>query len=127
MSPKTSSFARGRDAEERAAEYLERLGYRIIGRNVRVGRLGEIDLVAYDGEVLVFIEVKARSSKRFGLPEDALTLRKQRRLLEVARAYLSLSGLEGIVCRFDVIALELGAQPPAIRLYRNAFGSEEAL
>ncbi len=124
---KTSPSARGRAAEARAAEYLEERGYRIIGRNVRIGRLGELDLVAYDGEVLVFVEVKARTSARFGLPEEALTPRKRRQILRVAQAYRAIAGLEEGPCRFDVIALDLGTQPPTIRLYQDAFRSEEAL
>lgn len=93
---------------------------------MRIGRLGELDLIAYDGDVLVFIEVKARSSARFGLPEEALTPRKRRQILRLAQAYRALAGLEYSPCRFDVVALDVGTQPPTVRLYRDAFGSEEA-
>ncbi|MCS6965531.1 MAG: YraN family protein [Candidatus Kapabacteria bacterium] len=116
----------GRNAETFAAEYLQALGYKIVARNVYVGRWGEIDLVAYDGNMLVFVEVKARSSYRFGLPEEGVTPRKQRLLLRAARAYLSFQGLGDIPCRFDVVAIDMGVSPPRVRLYQNAFGSEEA-
>ncbi|MEN3027252.1 MAG: YraN family protein, partial [Chlorobiota bacterium] len=102
-------------------------GYKIVARNVYVGRWGEIDLVAYDGEVLVFVEVKARSSLRFGLPEEALTPRKQHQLVQAARAYRQQHALAEVPCRFDVIAIELWRTPPRLRHYRDAFGSEEAL
>lgn len=118
---------RGQQAEALAAHYLEQRGYRLVARNVHIGRLGEIDLIAYDGEVLVFVEVKARSSVRWGLPEEALTPRKRRFLMRAARAYLVLNGIEHTPCRFDVVAIDLWTHPPQIRLYQNAFGSEEAL
>lgn len=120
------SSHRGRAAEHLAAQYVEAMGYRIVDRNVRIGRFGELDLVAYDGETLVFIEVKARSSARFGMPEESITARKRRLLLRAAQLYMSVHGVADIPCRFDVVAIDLGRTPPEIRLYRNAFGSEEA-
>ncbi len=120
-------FRQGQAAERLAAQYLEGLGYRIVACNVRVGRCGELDLIAYEGETLVFVEVKARSSARFGLPEESLTGRKRRRLYRAAQMYLHQQGIVDVPCRFDVVAIDLGATPPEIRLYRNAFGSEEAL
>jgi|LJSS01.1.fsa_nt_gb putative endonuclease len=117
---------RGIEAETIAAEYLERLGFRVVARNVHAGRLGEIDLIAYEGEVLVFVEVKARSSHRFGTPEEAVTPRKRRFLVRAAQVYRAAHGLDEVPCRFDVVAIDLSVSPPVIRHYRDAFGSEEA-
>src|SRR3989304_3764889 len=72
--------------EQRAADYLQKRGYEILARNVR-GEYGEIDLLARQGEGLVFVEVKARSTTRFGQPEEAITARKQQHLLDCALDY----------------------------------------
>jgi putative endonuclease len=77
----------GRTGERLAAEALLSKGYSILERNFRC-RQGEIDLVAEDEQDIIFVEVKARRGISFGLPEDALTLRKRRKLLEVASYYL---------------------------------------
>jgi putative endonuclease len=107
----------GRDSEAEAARHLQRAGYRIVARNYRTS-FGEIDLVAYDGAVLAFIEVKARRSERFGTPQAAITADKQRRLTRVALAYLAgirperHAGATGRVdppsCRFDLVIIERG-------------------
>lgn len=78
----------GRDSEAEAARHLQRAGYRIVARNYRTP-FGEIDLVAYDGAVLAFVEVKARRSERFGTPQAAVTADKRRRLTRVALSYLA--------------------------------------
>lgn len=104
----------GKRAEQQAARYLKRLGYRILKRNHRTRR-GELDLVARDGDCLVFVEVKARNSGAFGPPEEALTPTKQRRLWRAAQEYLQAHPWAGPV-RFDVVALKSGR----IALYRNA-------
>ncbi len=109
----------GRRAEAAARDFLRRQGYRIIAERYR-WRGGEIDLVAREGNTLVFIEVKSRSSHSHGLPEEAVTLQKQRKLILTAKRYLSEypSDLE---MRFDVVALSDGR----LRLYRDAFGLDE--
>jgi len=81
---------------------LVRLGYRIIERNCR-SRWGELDLVAYDGDTLVFVEVKARRSLEFGEPAYAVDRRKQSRLIRLAERYLSRRRLGEPTCRFDVV------------------------
>lgn len=118
---KRSSSNIGTDSEELAAVYLIGKGYRIIKRNFRFGRNGEIDIVALDGDTLVFIEVKARSSVSFGLPEMAVTPSKQRTLRMVARGYCYVHATIGQECRFDVIAIDLYRRPPEIRHIVNAF------
>ena len=94
----------GRFGEDAAAEYLRCRGFEILARNVRTA-LGEIDLVALDGEVVVFVEVKARRGAG-GL--EAVDARKQRRLSRLALAFLARAGWLGRAARFDVIAVERG-------------------
>jgi putative endonuclease len=97
----------GRQAERIAALFLEMGGYRIVARNVRCGPL-EIDLVAARGEALVFVEVRARSSRAHGAPEESVRRRKRELLTHAAERFLGGSGLPpGMRPRFDVIAVEL--------------------
>lgn len=94
----------GRWGETQAARYLERKGYVILARNVRTP-YGEIDLVAQDGGMIVFVEVKTRRSNRFGWPEEAVTHAKQEHLLAAAEDYLSAHPELDGDWRFDVIAI----------------------
>jgi putative endonuclease len=92
-----------RAGEEIAARYLERHGWRIVGRNVRCGRTGEIDIVAERGGVLAFVEVKTRRTDRFGSPGEAVTWRKQHRIRALARDYLMRERPSASAIRFDVV------------------------
>ena len=115
--------AQGRRAEEFAAEYLRRSGYRIVGRNVRA-RFGEIDLVAQDGPVFCFVEIKARRGLAFGFPEEAVTAVKRWRLRRLAAWYLqSKPQHAGSPVRFDVVSVLLGedGRPARMRLIKGAF------
>jgi putative endonuclease len=115
---------RGRIGERAAVALLCRSGYRIVGQNVRVGRV-ELDIVALDGTVLVFVEVKARWSDRFGAPEDAITPAKRRNLLRAALGYLQDRDLEGQQWRVDVLALRLrGTTILHWDLFRDALEEE---
>lgn len=99
----------GDSAERVAALYLERQGYRILARNVRT-RAGEIDLVAQDGAELVFVEVKARRGTWHGTPEEAVTPRKQLKLVALGEAFIAQQPeLARRPWRIDVVALELDA------------------
>jgi len=92
-------------------------------RGFRFGR-GEIDIIAYDGPVLVFIEVKSRTEPGHGLPEEAVTPGKRRQLRRIAIGYLAKHAeLFDVPCRFDVVAVEFGdgGHPPLLRHFRNAF------
>ena len=101
----------------KAASFLKTQGYQILERNYRCKK-GEIDLIAREGQYLVFVEVKYRSTNESGLPEEAVDLRKQRQISRVAAWYLTEKGLDIYTpCRFDVVAIE-GEE---IRLYRDAF------
>ncbi|QJA05633.1 YraN family protein [Thermosulfurimonas marina] len=110
----TDPKAFGRLAEDLSARYLRLKGYRLRERNWRC-RYGEIDLVAEKGDLLVFVEVKARKGKEKGRPEEALTPQKQEKLLTLARHYLSLyKGSAGRV-RFDLLAWDLSGPRPQLR------------
>jgi putative endonuclease len=112
----------GNEGERRAAKYLRGLGYRILARQSS-GRIGEIDLIALEGETIVFVEVKTRRSQAAGHPVEAVTPAKQRKLTNVALAYLKRHGLLERRARFDVVTIiwPSGARHPEITHYRNAF------
>ena len=94
----------GKEGERLAAEYLAEHGYRIITRNYRYHR-NEIDIIAQHNQTLSFVEVKTRSSADKGHPSESVTMKKQKEIIKVARAYLAFSGQEDADCRFDVIAV----------------------
>lgn len=108
----------GPEGEARVAGFLEARGWKVLERNWRC-RFGEMDLVAEDGRTLVFIEVKARSSRRRGPPEEAVDAAKQARLSRIAGEYLAAHGALERTTRFDVVALEDGA----LRHHKAAFAA----
>jgi putative endonuclease len=110
-----------KEGEEHAAKHVASLGYRIIKRNFSLGRVGEIDIVAYDGDELVFIEVRTRTDHSYGPPEASIDPRKQAQLKRVARGYYYVNGIQEQVCRFDAIAVELVGKKVEIRHHKNAF------
>jgi putative endonuclease len=114
----------GRRAEAEAARFLEMRGMRVIGRAFRT-RAGEIDLIARDGEVLVFVEVKARTSLSWGRPAEAVGWRKRARMERAARFFLLRQALHPEPpCRFDVVeVLARPGEPWAFRHHRDAFGT----
>ena len=103
--------------EQCAALYLEQKGYRILEKNFRC-RQGEIDLIALDGETIVFVEVKFRRDDRMGDGAEAVDIKKQKKIINCARYYLFCHGeyLE-CPCRFDVVSV----QGEDITLFRDAF------
>ena len=111
----------GRTGERLAADALMNKGYRILERNFRC-RYGEIDLVAEDEHDLIFVEVKARRGTSYGLPEDALTFFKRRKLLELASYYLDLHTCADRSWRIDVVAVQFssGGKLEEIRIYQHA-------
>lgn len=114
----------GEQGEARAEMYLKGLGYQILARNLRT-RLGEIDLLALEGETIVFIEVKTRKSDARGRPEEAIHPRKQKQLSRVAMALLKSKGWLHRQSRIDVITITGEPESPEceIRHYRHAFPS----
>jgi putative endonuclease len=124
----------GKLGEDYAAAYLDQLGYRLVaanftlpvGRNLRGAVVNaEIDLVAYDGETLCFIEVKTRASDWFAPPQVNVDLRKRRQITRAARVYRQMLGIEDEPHRYDVVTVVLG-DPLQIELLRN-FWTEESL
>jgi putative endonuclease len=111
---------KGDRGEDRTATFLRQEGYRILERNYRCP-LGEMDIIARDGKTIVFIEVKARSSDRFGSPQAAIGPQKQRRMTAIALCYLKGKGWLGMPARFDVAAVRLDAAGERVTLYKNAF------
>jgi putative endonuclease len=111
----------GRLGERLATHALEGRGYRIVERNFRC-RSGEIDLVAEEGQELVFVEVKTRRGTSCGLPEEAVGARKARKLREVAGCYLELHDLSECSWRIDVVAIQFSplGRLEEIRIYRHA-------
>lgn len=110
----------GKKSERLAAEYLKLKGYRIIETNYR-SKVGEIDIIAMEKGTLVFVEVKARSSRRFGNPKVAVTPAKQRKISMAALDYLKRSGQAGASARFDVVAIDTAAGKTDIEVVKNAF------
>jgi len=114
-------IALGSRGESLACDTLERAGYEILATRYRT-RHGEIDIVARDRDCLVFVEVKTRRSIERGTPAEAVTPRKQRRVIAMARDYLARHRTDATACRFDVVAVLLtDGAPPSIQLIRNAF------
>lgn len=94
----------GEASEKKAAEYLRQQGYRILSLNYRT-KLGEIDIIARDGAVICFVEVKSRSSFAFGHPKDAVDSRKQRKISQCALLYLKENNIYEKSCRFDILSI----------------------
>ena len=113
----------GKLGEDLACEELQRRGYAIVERRFRT-RCGELDIIARDGDVLVFVEVKARSGRGFGSPFDAVTWQKRQRLSAMAESYLFHKRLNGVACRFDVVSILRSADGHTVELVRGAFDME---
>ena len=113
----------GKRGEELACAELEKRGYVIVDRRFRT-RCGELDIVARDGGVLVFVEVKARSGSNFGTPFESVTWKKRQRLSQMAASYLFIRRLAGVACRFDVVAVVERQGMQTIELLRGAFDME---
>jgi len=105
----------GARSEEKACGFLRDRGYYIISRNWRT-RTGEIDIIARDGDIVVFVEVKARASDAFGGAEAAVDHAKQQRLIAAAQAFIEQTQCE-LPTRFDVVAV----RPGSVRHYEDAF------
>jgi putative endonuclease len=109
----------GASAEDRAADLLLRRGYRILERNA-TNRLGEIDIVAEEGETLVFVEVRSRSRPDQVHPAATVTRKKQQQVVRAAMAWCQQHRVKDRMIRFDVVAV-LGEPGGEIELYQNAF------
>lgn len=112
----------GRRGEDLAARHLRKHGYRVICRNYRTRR-GEIDIVAMDGDTVVFVEVRTRSGPECGTPEESVTARKAAHLQKAAQVYLSRHGLENSPARFDFVGVDLSSGRPVLNLLRDCLSS----
>ena len=111
----------GKLGEDAAANFLESNGYEIVARNFRI-RSAEIDIIAQIDNVIVFVEVKARSNIRHGLPSEAVNLRKQKKIIEAAGVFLQDENFCECACRFDVVEVYLrGELVEEINHIENAF------
>jgi len=110
----------GKKGEEVTAGLLENSGYKIILRNYKT-KLGEIDIIASDKDTICFIEVKTRKSDRFGLPSEAISVSKQRKISKVALGFLKERNLLDRKARFDVVSVLYLKDAPQIDLIKNAF------
>lgn len=110
----------GKKGEDLALERLEKLGYRSITRNYRCS-LGEVDLIAMDGDTLVFVEIKTRRGRSPGYAKEAIDKRKQRQLSKVALAYMKANDCCDVRSRFDVVAINLNRAEDQIEIVKNAF------
>jgi putative endonuclease len=114
--------ARGRRGEKLAAKFLRQHGYKILYRNFRGRTGGEIDIVARDGDTLVFVEVKTRGSEEFGRPFETIRRDQQRRISRGALAWLRLLDNPDILFRFDAVEVVMReSEQPQLELIRNAF------
>ncbi len=113
----------GRRGEDEAVRHLKGLGYRIVGRRERILR-GDIDIVALDGRTVVFVEVRSKSDTTHGHPAETVGPQKQRRIAELAAAYIRRHRLEDCQVRIDVVAVTFPTDgPPIVDHYQNAFES----
>ncbi len=111
----------GARGERAAARFLKRLGYRILIRNY-VCPAGEIDIVALDGDTIVFVEVKTRKSTSAAFPEANVTYQKQKQLTRTAKMFLTIKSLQHRPCRFDVVAVVMNdREKPVIEHFIDAF------
>jgi len=134
---KTKTLTLGQLGEKYAAAYLEQLGFRLVAANftVPVGRNrqhavinAELDLIAYDGSILCFVEVKTRASEWFATPEVNVDKRKRRQVARAAREYLRMFGIEDEPYRYDVVTVILegtSASCPQIEVLKNFWREED--
>jgi putative endonuclease len=125
MKPAGAAAARGKQGELLAYRHLRKLGYTVVARNYRTrdGR-GEVDLVAWDGPDLVFVEVKTRSGDEFGAPETAIDAPKRTQIARAAADYLRRSGRSPERVRFDTVSILL-REPVRIEVRRDSFSERE--
>lgn len=116
----TAKITTGKEGEKIAAAFLKKNGYRISEINFRCV-LGEIDIIARDKSELVFIEVKTRKSGELGYPEQAVGIRKQKKMSHLALWYLQSKNITDADARFDVVAITMLPSGNEIKLIKNAF------
>jgi putative endonuclease len=116
----TLKITTGKEGEKIAAAYLKKNGYRIMEINFRCP-IGEIDIVAKEKDDLVFVEVKTRKSIELGYPEQAVGMRKQKKMSQLALWYMQKRKIADTNARFDVVAITLIPEKNEVKLIQNAF------
>lgn len=123
----TPDLASGRRGEDLAHRYLQKRGFRVVARNFRSrSGAGEIDVIARDGDTLVFVEVKSRRSEEFGTPDRAVDREKRDALVRTALEYARRAGVEWLRVRFDIVSVVF-TDPPSVVHTKNAFPSVQAV
>jgi putative endonuclease len=121
VSNKQAAHDLGKLGEKISLHYLKNKNYKIIAKSYRQFR-GEIDIVAYEQDTLVFVEVKTRKSRDYGFPEESVTFSKQRQIRKVAQGFLAKNNLQDVECRFDVISLSFDEKEGySLHHLKNAF------
>ncbi len=122
----TARQSLGAAGERLAAEHLRQQGYTILETNWRSPGLGELDMVAREGEALAFVEVRTRRGRAYGTPEESITPRKQAKLAALAETYLQEHPPRPLDWRIDVVAVEMSAEGRLLRveIIRNAVGDQ---
>jgi putative endonuclease len=110
----------GNKGESLAEDYIKRKGYEVIHRNYRC-KLGEIDIIAKDGDTIVFIEVRTKQNENFGSPQDSVTSTKISKISKTALSFIQEKNLSGYSYRFDFIAITFSQGKPNIEHIENAF------
>ena len=111
----------GRQGEAVASKFLSSVGFKVLFRNFTPRHGGQIDLICRDGETLVFVEVKTRSSEEFGRPAEAVSLDQQRRISRGALEWLRMLNNPKLLFRFDIVEVLAEERRPVCRLVTNAF------
>ena len=117
------SWDLGKKGETIAADFLKNKGYKIIQLNFQ-NKLGQIDIIARDKNVVCFVEVKTRSSLRFSSPQESITKIKQNRITRTALSFLKNNHLMNVPARFDVVCVNLNNQNFEVDLIKDAFNLE---
>jgi len=110
----------GKEGEQIAESYLKKKGFRMVERNYRC-RAGEVDLIALDRRVIVFVEVKTRHDGSYGGPLESVHPRKQKRMIKAALFFLSEHKLHHRDARFDVVGISFAGRDPVVEHIENAF------
>ena len=110
----------GKSGEEAACALLKKNGYKVLVRNYK-NKLGEIDIIACDGETICFIEVKSRQTYKLGLPQEAIFAPKQRKISKVALSFLKEKNFFDKKARFDIVSVIYSAGKSRLDLIKNAF------
>lgn len=113
----------GQIGEKLAYTELTRMGYKVLAQNYRC-RIGEIDIIAEDGETLVFIETKTRNKTETSIAKEAVNIRKQHKIAKTALTYMKNNNLMEKRVRFDVVAISMKESEPHIEIIKNAFDFE---